>query len=114
MRFLRCVCRLALPVGLLIGGINAASAEVSQEVQQACTPDAMRLCSEFIPDRAKITACMMRKRRELSEACLSAMHGGRKVYRRERPVYHHYYHHYHHEYRHHYHHEYHHHYYHKR
>jgi hypothetical protein len=98
MRMLRFVLRLALPVGLLVGGISAASAEVSQEVQQACTPDAMRLCSEFIPDRAKITACMMRKRRELSETCLTAMHGasrGRRIVRRAHYE-HHYYHHHHH------------------
>jgi hypothetical protein len=97
MQMLRVVRWLALPVGLLVGGINAASAEVSQEVQQACTPDAMRLCSEFIPDRAKITACMMHKRRELSETCLTAMHGGargRRVVRRA---------HYEHHYRHHHH-----------
>jgi hypothetical protein len=86
MRMLRFVCWLALPVGLLVGGMNAASAEVSQEVQQACTPDAMRLCSEFIPDRAKITACMMRKRRELSETCLTAMRGGAKGRRLSRRV----------------------------
>jgi hypothetical protein len=100
MRILRFVCCLALPVGLLIGGIGAASAQVSQEVEQACTPDAMRLCSEFIPDRAKITACMMHKRRELSETCLTAMHGigkeQHRVYRRVHYVHshsahHHYY-----------------------
>jgi len=103
MRGMRFVYWLALPVVLLLGAISAASAEVSQEVQQACTPDAMRLCSEFIPDRAKITACMIRKRRELSEACLTAMRGGRKLHRHERRrvVYHHYYHHYRHRYRHH-------------
>jgi hypothetical protein len=98
MRMLRFVLWLALPVGLLVGGISAASAEVSQEVQQACTPDAMRLCSEFIPDRAKITACMMHKRRELSEACLTAMHSGARGRRVIRRVHyeHHYYHHHHH------------------
>ena len=100
MQMLRFVRWLALPVGLLVGGINAASAEVSQEVQQACTPDAMRLCSEFIPDRAKITVCMMHKRRELSETCLAAMRGlgkGRGTVRRVRYVhhYHHYYYHHH-------------------
>jgi hypothetical protein len=77
MRTLRAFCRLAMPALILLGGLGAASAqEASQDVQQACTPDAMRLCSEFIPDRAKITACMMRNRRQLSETCLTAMHGG--------------------------------------
>jgi hypothetical protein len=94
MQMLRFVRWLVLPIGLLVGGINAASAEVSEEVQQACTPDAMRLCSEFIPDRAKITACMMHKRRELSQACVTAMHGGAKGRRTSRHG--HYEHHYHH------------------
>jgi hypothetical protein len=95
MRILRFVGLLALPLGLLVGGINAASAEVSQAVQQACTPDAMRLCSEFIPDRAKITACMIRRRRELSSECLTAMRGAggarvRRVSRRGHYVHHYY------------------------
>jgi hypothetical protein len=104
---LRFVCWLALPVGLLIGSINVASAQVSEDVRQACTPDAMRLCSEFIPDADKVKTCMLRKRRQLSETCLTAMRGGRRVYRRERRrvVYHYYYHHhYYHHYRHEYHH----------
>lgn len=92
MRILRFVCWLALPGALLVGGINAASAEVSQEVEQACTPDAMRLCSEFIPDRAKITACMMRRRRDISQPCLTAMRGmrtERRLVRRVHYVHHH-------------------------
>jgi len=77
MRMLRAFCRLAMPALILLGGLGVASAqEASQDVQQACTPDAMRLCQQFIPDRAKITACMMRNRRQLSEACLTAMRGG--------------------------------------
>jgi hypothetical protein len=98
MRTMRFVCWLALPAGLLIGGINAASAQ-SEEVRQACTPDAMRLCSEFIPDAEKVKTCMIRKRGELSEACRTAIAGGRRIrrvyhYERRRIVHHHYHHHY--------------------
>jgi hypothetical protein len=46
-----------------------AAAQGTPEQQQACTPDAMRLCSEFIPDVPRITACMARKRASLSPAC---------------------------------------------
>lgn len=93
MRIMRFVS-LALPVGLLVAGISTASADVSPEVQQACTPDAMRLCSEFIPDRAKVTACMMRNRRNLSVECKTAMGGGRTGRGRHHgPVHHHYHHH---------------------
>jgi hypothetical protein len=90
MRSMRFVCWLALPVGIIVGSINGANAEVSDAVRQACTPDAMRLCSEFVPDAAKVRTCMLRKRRELSETCLTAMRGGaherRRYYHRVRRV----------------------------
>ena len=78
MRTLRVICWLALPVGLLIGSINGAGAQ-GVDVQQACTSDAMRLCSEFIPDRGRTAACMMRKRGQLSVECRTAMRGGPRV-----------------------------------
>jgi hypothetical protein len=88
MRSMRFVCWLALPVGIIVGSINGANAEVSDAVRQACTPDAMRLCSEFVPDAAKVRTCMLRKRRELSETCLTAMRSGaherRRYYHRVR------------------------------
>jgi hypothetical protein len=39
------------------------------EMQQACTPDVMRLCQQDIPDVGRITACMKRNRLNLSPAC---------------------------------------------
>ena len=66
MPIVRFICLLALLAGLSLYGLGRANAEVSAEVQQACTPDAMRLCSEFIPDVAKITACMKAKHAQLS------------------------------------------------
>jgi hypothetical protein len=94
MRTLFFVCWLALPAGILLGSLSGASAQTqpNDEAVQACTPDAMRLCSEFIPDREKVRLCMMRKRRELSEACRTAMRGGEKehhVYRHRRHYRHH-------------------------
>ena len=83
MPIVRFICLLALLAGLSLSGLERANAEVSAEVQQACTPDAMRLCSEFIPDVAKITACMKAKRAQISAACLTAMRGGRHEVRRE-------------------------------
>jgi|HubBroStandDraft_2_1064218.scaffolds.fasta_scaffold07181_6 hypothetical protein len=83
MPIVRFICLLALLAGLSLSGLERANAEVSAEVQQACTPDAMRLCSEFIPDVAKITACMKAKRAQISAACLTAMRGGRHEIRRE-------------------------------
>jgi hypothetical protein len=61
--------------GLLgAAALAPALAEVSAQVQQACTPDVMRLCNEFVPDVAKITACMGRKRAQVSAACRDAIH----------------------------------------
>jgi hypothetical protein len=39
------------------------------EQQQACQPDAVRLCSDFIPDVDRITACMIKNRMRLSAPC---------------------------------------------
>jgi hypothetical protein len=79
MRTILHVCRLALPVGALVmysvGGASAQGA--TPDVQQACTPDAMRLCSDTIPDVTKTTACMKAKRAQLSQECRVAMAGGR-------------------------------------
>jgi hypothetical protein len=78
MRSIRFICCLALPAGvLLIGGPQGVAAQ-TVDVRQACTPDALRLCSEFVPDEAKITACMHRKYALIGPECRTAMAAGRK------------------------------------
>jgi hypothetical protein len=52
-----------------------ASAQPVANAEQACTPDAMRLCSEFIPDESKITACLRKNRRALSPECRKVFSG---------------------------------------
>ena len=47
----------------------AAQSRGTPEQQQACQPDAMRLCSEFVPDVERITACMIKNRIRLSAPC---------------------------------------------
>jgi hypothetical protein len=93
MRTLLFVCWLALSAGILLGSLNGAGAQPqpSDDAVQACTPDAMRLCSDFIPDRDKVRLCMLRKRSELSEACRVAMGAGKghRVYRHRRHPAHH-------------------------
>jgi hypothetical protein len=74
MPTLRLVCALALPFGILLGSLGAASAQQGSEAaRQACTPDAMRLCKEFFPDQAKVKSCILSKQSQLSEACRLAM-----------------------------------------
>jgi hypothetical protein len=46
-----------------------AAAQGTPEQRQACQPDAMRLCSDFIPDVERITACMVKNRIRLSPPC---------------------------------------------
>lgn len=76
MRTMRIVCLLALPVGALLCGLTGAGAQGTPEARQACTPDAMRLCSEFIPDANRVKSCMLSKRSQLSVECRTAMGGG--------------------------------------
>ncbi len=35
----------------------------------ACSGDAMRLCSDAIPDEAKVSSCMMARKLDLSAGC---------------------------------------------
>jgi hypothetical protein len=76
MRTIRFFCCVALPVGALLFGLNGAGAQ-GVDVRQACTPDAMRLCSEFIPDEGRVKTCMLAKRAQLSQTCRSAMAASR-------------------------------------
>jgi hypothetical protein len=46
-----------------------AGAQGTPEQRQACQPDAMRLCGEFVPDVERITACMVKNRIRLSAPC---------------------------------------------
>jgi hypothetical protein len=39
------------------------------KARQACTPDVMRLCNDYIPDIPQIVACLRRERANLSPAC---------------------------------------------
>jgi hypothetical protein len=84
MRIARLVCWLPLLVGVLAYGLDNAYAQGTDAERQACTPDAMQLCAEFIPDVAKVTACMSKKHSQLSEPCRLAMAGGGKHEKHEK------------------------------
>jgi hypothetical protein len=76
MRSVRFVCCLALLAGAVVCRPDGAGAQGSDAARAACEPDAVRLCSDVIPDVAKVTACMHAKSAELSAACRLAMAGG--------------------------------------
>src|SRR5438874_12547703 len=62
-------------LGLMLATVLSASMlptaghAYTPEEQAACSDDAFRLCSADIPDVDRITACMVRKRAELSPGC---------------------------------------------
>jgi hypothetical protein len=60
---------LLLAATVMVAMWPRPSAAYTPEQQQACSPDAMRLCSAFIPDVDMITACMVRNRAQLSPPC---------------------------------------------
>jgi hypothetical protein len=92
MRIVYLACTLILLAAVLFCRIDGAAAQGSDAVRQACTPDAMRLCSDVIPDVPKVTACMKAKSSQLSEACRVAMRGESRTtrVRHHRGHYHHY------------------------
>jgi hypothetical protein len=60
---------LMLATALSVSLWPAASQAYTAEEQQACSPDAMRLCSAYIPDVDRITVCMIQNKSQLSPEC---------------------------------------------
>ena len=61
----------AAVVGLVTALLVATAPAQAQAVnaEEACTPDVMRLCQDFVPERDKIVGCLKAKRRQLSKDC---------------------------------------------
>jgi hypothetical protein len=56
-----------------------AMAQGTQAQRDACTGDAMRLCSEFIPDPGRTGACLNAKKAQLSPDCRAVFGPVRKA-----------------------------------
>ena len=72
MAFARSTIRngqLLIATTLAFGMLTTVSHAYTQEQQQMCTGDAMRLCGAEIPDVDRVTACMVRQRAQLSDGC---------------------------------------------
>ena len=71
------LCAMAGALIALIAVVSAkpAAAQASDAADR-CTPDVMRLCSEYIPDANRIVGCLKAKRRQLSTSCRSALTSG--------------------------------------
>lgn len=50
-------------------GEPAGAQQGTPEQKAACQPDALKLCSAYVPDVDRITACMVKNRIRLSPAC---------------------------------------------
>jgi hypothetical protein len=70
----RAMPRLAMLLGMTMGLaiVSSEGRAYTAEQQQACTPDAFRLCSSEIPDIDRIKACMVRNKAQLSPECRAA------------------------------------------
>jgi hypothetical protein len=66
-RISRACLMLAMALSALL--LATASHAYTPEQEQACTPDAFRLCGDAIPDVDRVTACMIRNRDQLSPQC---------------------------------------------
>jgi hypothetical protein len=60
---------LMLVAALSVSIWPAASRAYTPEQEQACSGDAMRLCSAYVPDVDRITACMVQNKAQLSPGC---------------------------------------------
>jgi hypothetical protein len=92
MRFVKFVHLAFAPIllaGVVFYAADRAAAQGSEAVRQACTQDAMRLCSDVIPDVARITACMKAKSAQVSQGCKVAMRAEGKGGRHYHGHYHH-------------------------
>jgi hypothetical protein len=56
-------------VALSLSLLPTAGHAYTPEEQQACQPDAFRLCGAEVPDVNRVTACMVAKKAQLSPEC---------------------------------------------
>lgn len=82
-RSLLCAMAGVLTVLMVAGGTKPAAAQPSDAADR-CTPDVMRLCSEFVPDADRIVACLKVKRRQLSNSCRTALQPAGREKRKRR------------------------------
>ena len=61
--------KLLVATAFVLGTLTTVSHAYTQQQQEMCAGDAMRLCSAYIPDVDRITACMVSKHDQLSDGC---------------------------------------------
>ncbi|MBI3703283.1 MAG: hypothetical protein HY244_05370 [Rhizobiales bacterium] len=53
--------------------LTAGAVAETPEERRACIGDAFRICSSAIPDRERVTACMIENKSRLGPACRAVM-----------------------------------------
>jgi hypothetical protein len=74
----------AFGLALTLASLPAAAQQWTPKQRAACEPDAMRLCSQYVPDVQRVSSCMSHYRRYLSPACRAVFYGGQRKKLRRR------------------------------
>jgi hypothetical protein len=69
---------IAFALMLALTAVAGQARAYTEQERQACEPEAFRLCSDAIPDEARVKACLIANMRKLTPAC-------RRVFTRSRP-----------------------------
>jgi hypothetical protein len=64
---------VSLAILLSVPSVALAQNQGTPEEQQACQPDVMRLCGNFIPDVDRIVGCLKTSEPQLSPPCHDVM-----------------------------------------
>ncbi|WP_458760429.1 hypothetical protein ACSVBT_06415 [Afipia sp. TerB] len=78
-------CGAIAAVAMLTFCGTAFASKGTPEQREACTPDAFRLCGQFIPDEDRIEACLRAAGPRLSPACYIVFHPDETVGRSPPP-----------------------------
>jgi hypothetical protein len=60
---------LITAVALTASAQTSAFAQGTEQQREACTPDAFRLCGQFMPDADRVEVCLRNAGPKLSRAC---------------------------------------------
>jgi hypothetical protein len=71
--------RYGLAAALVCSASNMpASGQTLDEYQQACQDDALRFCSEHVPDHAKVKSCLLAHKTSLTDTCRALLRPAKK------------------------------------
>ena len=69
---------LSAALSMLTSAASSQGTEGTPEQQEACTPDAMKLCGASIPDARRVEECLIQRIAVLSLRCREVIEKGRR------------------------------------